>query len=179
MSKNILILEGSPRVGGNSDILTDEFIKGAKESGHNCEKIYLHKLHMEFCLGCLACQETHKCVIDDDVSEVLDKMVNADVIVMASPVYYYSMSGQMKTFIDRSNPRCKEAVGKDFYFIFSAFTPHKSHLDTIKLDFESYLKCLNEPTIKGMVDGTNATLVGEIKNNEEAMTQAYELGKGV
>ena len=134
---------------------------------------------MEFCLGCLKCQETKKCVINDDVDEILNKMVNADVIVMASPVYYYSMSGQMKTFIDRSNPRCKEAIGKDFYFIISAFTPHKSHLDTIKLDFESYLKCLINPKIKGIVEGTDATLVGEIKENQEAMQKAYELGKNV
>lgn len=92
MSKNILILQSSPRIGGNSDILCDEFIKGAEEANHSCEKIYLTKKDIKLCTGCLTCDETHSCVIDDDMREILEKMVNADVIVMATPVYFFTMS---------------------------------------------------------------------------------------
>ena len=105
MSKKILVISGSPRKGGNSDILCDQFMLGAREAGHAAEKIYLQEQKIGFCRACYACKETGTCIQKDDVSVILDKMVNADVIVMATPVYYYTMNGQMKTLIDRALPR--------------------------------------------------------------------------
>ncbi len=97
--KKILIISSSPRKGGNSDLLCDRFADGAKDSGHTVEKVFLADMNIRYCHGCGACNATHKCVQKDDMALILDKMVNADVIVLATPVYFYSMNGQMKTFM--------------------------------------------------------------------------------
>ena len=103
MSKNILVISTSLRSNSNSDILADYFMKGAKSAGNNVEKISLKDKNIAFCKGCLACLRTKKCVINDDAVEIADKMCSADVIVFATPIYYYEMSGQMKTLLDRGN----------------------------------------------------------------------------
>lgn len=106
--KNILVISASPRKGGNSDVLCDEFIKGAQQAGHKAEKIFLRKFKVNYCTGCGVCNSTHKCVQKDDMAEIMDKMVNADVIVFATPVYFYTMDAQLKTLIDRTVPRYTE-----------------------------------------------------------------------
>ena len=102
MSKNILILSGSPRKGGNSDILCDEFMRGAQEAGHTAEKIFIREKKIGYCIACYACRESGACALKDGMQDVLDKMAWADVIVMASPVYFYSIDAQMKAVIDRT-----------------------------------------------------------------------------
>jgi hypothetical protein len=99
MSKKILVISASLRNGSNSDMLADEFMRGALESGNKAEKITLRGKSINFCKGCLACQKTGKCVINDDMAEILPKMQQADVICFASPVYFYDMCGQLKTFL--------------------------------------------------------------------------------
>jgi multimeric flavodoxin WrbA len=117
MSKNVLVLSASPRKGGNSDLLCDQFILGAKESDHQTEKIFLRDKEIKYCVACDSCLENDgKCVSNDDVAEILDKMIEADVIVMASPVYFYTMNGQMKTLIDRTYPKYTKMNNKDIYF---------------------------------------------------------------
>ena len=120
MNKNVLVISASPRKGGNSDTLCDEFIRGAQESGNHAEKIFLASKNIKYCIGCGVCNTTQKCVQKDDMAEILDKMVEADVIVLATPVYFYTMDAQMKTLIDRTVPRYTEIQNKDFYFIVAA-----------------------------------------------------------
>ncbi|MFR8546601.1 MAG: flavodoxin family protein [[Clostridium] scindens] len=103
MSKNILIISTSLRKGSNSEMLADEFMRGAKEAGHQAEKISLRDKRVGFCKGCLTCQKTGCCVIQDDAIAIAEKMRTADVIAFATPIYYYEMSGQMKTLLDRAN----------------------------------------------------------------------------
>lgn len=129
--KRVLIISASPRKNGNSDILCDRFAKGAAESGHKVEKIFLASENIGYCRGCGVCNSTHKCVQKDDMAEILDKMVTADAIVLATPVYFYTMDGQMKTFIDRTVPRYTEITDKDFYFIMTALTPKKETLPVL------------------------------------------------
>lgn len=115
MSKNILILSGSPRKGGNSDILCDRFMEGARESGHRAEKVFLRDKNIGYCIGCEACHQNNGvCVQKDDMAEILGKMIAADVIVMATPVYFYTMDAQMKTLIDRCVARYTEISNKAF-----------------------------------------------------------------
>ena len=97
MSKNVLIISTSPRKGSNSDLLADEFLRGAQEAGHKVEKITLRDKQIGFCQGCLACLNTGRCAIADDANAIVQKMLVADVIVFATPIYYYEMCGQMKT----------------------------------------------------------------------------------
>lgn len=96
MSKKVLVISTSPRKGGNSDVLADEFVRGAQEGGNSVEKVTLYDKTIGFCKGCLACQSTQRCVIHDDADVIAQKMLTADVIAFATPIYYYGMCGQMK-----------------------------------------------------------------------------------
>lgn len=118
--KKVLILSGSPRKNGNSEMLCSEFKRGALESGNTVEMISLRDKNINYCTGCGVCNDTHRCVQSDDMAEILDKMLGADVIVMATPVYFYTMDTQMKTLIDRTVPRYTEMTNKEFYFILAA-----------------------------------------------------------
>ena len=104
MGKRVLIISTSPRVGSNSELLSSEFARGAAEAGHDVEQISLRGKDVQFCRGCFVCQETKRCVIRDDADRIEQKMEKADVLVFATPIYYYEMSGQMKTMLDRGNP---------------------------------------------------------------------------
>ena len=121
MSKKVLMLSSSPRQGGNSDVLCDEFMKGALEVGNEVEKIFLKDKRINYCTGCSVCSMYGKpCPQKDDAAEVVEKMIAADVIVMATPVYFYTMCAQMKTLIDRCCARYLEIKDKEFYFIVAA-----------------------------------------------------------
>ena len=113
MSRNVLILSGSPRKNGNSDILCDEFMRGAVESGNEVEKIRVAEKNIGFCTACCTCKDTGTCIIKDDMTEILQKMIDADVIVFASPVYFYSIDAQLKTLIDRTIARLPEIKDKE------------------------------------------------------------------
>lgn len=101
--KKVIVISTSLRAGSNSDMLADKFIEGALQAGHEVEKISLIGKDIRFCRGCLACQKLGKCVINDDVDAIMQKVLHADVIVWATPIYYFEMSGQMKVLIDRMN----------------------------------------------------------------------------
>lgn len=177
--KNVLIISSSPRRHGNSDLLCDMFAKGAEESGNNVEKIFLKDKEINYCIGCGVCNTTHNCVIKDDMAEILDKMVNADVIVLATLVYFYSMAAQMKTLIDRTVPRYTEILDKDFYFIMTAADPDRAALERTLEGFRGFTEdCLDGAREAGIIYGTGAWQIGEIKNTD-AYEQAYQMGKGV
>lgn len=177
MTKKILILSGSYRKHGNSDLLCDEFARGAAEAGHEVEKIHINDCRINFCRGCGVCNTTHKCVQKDDMAEILDKMVGADVIVMATPVYFYSMNGQMKTLIDRTVPRYEEISGKDFYFIVAAADSSHANMEKTLEGFRGFTEdCLPDAHEKGVIYGTGAWQIGDIKD-KPAMQEAYRMGR--
>ena len=96
--KQVLLISSSPRRGGNSDLLCDQFLRGAADAGHCAEKIFLAEKTIHYCTGCGACANaTRPCVQHDDVAEILEKMVAADVIVLATPVYFYTMCAQLRS----------------------------------------------------------------------------------
>lgn len=94
MGRKVLIVSGTPRKGGNSDRLCDEFARGAKESGNDVEVIRLREKRIGFCNACYRCKDSGRCCIKDDVPEIIDKMEASDIIVLASPVYFYSVDAQ-------------------------------------------------------------------------------------
>ena len=100
----VLVITTSLRARSNSDRLAEELIAGTRDAGHDVEHICLKGKEVKFCVGCLACQKTQKCVLKDDVVEIAEKVKNADTLVFVTPIYYYEMSGQMKTLLDRLNP---------------------------------------------------------------------------
>ena len=179
MNKNILIISASPRKDGNSDLLCDEFAKGARSTGHRVEKVRLADKTIHYCRGCGACNDTHVCLQKDDMAELLDKMVAADVIVLASPVYFYTIDGQLKTFIDRCVPRYTEISNKDVYFILTAADTSEERMQRAVSCLRGFTEdCLEGANEKQVIYGLGAWQVGEIKGNP-AMKQAYEAGKAI
>ena len=104
MAKKVLIISTSLRGGSNSEILVRDCEIGALEAGKEVDYISLKGKDIKYCIGCLSCQNTKKCVLNDDVAPIMEKVKNAETIVFATPIYYYEMAGQLKTLLDRFNP---------------------------------------------------------------------------
>ena len=176
--KTVLIISTSPRKGGNSEILADEFARGAKEGGHQVEKICLHDKTINFCKGCLACQKTQRCVIRDDADAIARKMKDADVLVFATPIYYYEMCGQMKTMLDRANPLFpSEYAFRGIYLLASAAENDESAVDGAVNGLKGWIACFEKAQLKGVVRGVGATNQGDIRQNASALEAAYAMGK--
>ena len=176
MNKKVMVISSTPRSGGNSDVLCDRFVEGAREAGNTAEKIRLADLSIKYCTGCGACNRTHRCTQKDDMEGILETMVAADVIVLATPVYFYTMCAQLKTVIDRTAARYTEVAGKKFYFILTAADSRKASLERTVEAFRGFLDCLDGSCEKGIVYGTGAWGIGDIQGSR-AMNQAYEMGK--
>ncbi|MBR4885591.1 MAG: flavodoxin family protein [Lentisphaeria bacterium] len=176
MAKNVLIIGGSPRIGGNSDILCDQFAKGAIEAGNQVEKISLAGKKIGFCTACYTCEKTGACPQKDDAAAIIEKMLAADVIVLATPVYFYTMSAQLKALIDRSVMVYPRIEKKDFYYIMTmADTETENFRGTIEA-LRGLVLCCEESQEKGMICAEGVYQKGEVLEHT-AMTQAYEMGK--
>lgn len=179
MNKKVLILSGSPRKDGNSDILCDEFAKGAKESGNTVEKIRIAEKNIAPCSACYYCRNNGgECVHKDDMAEVLQKMIDADVLVLASPVYFYSVDAQLKAVIDRTVARWLEVKNKEFYYIATMADEAASSADTTLACFRGYADCVSGAKEMGVIIGGGVYEKGEVKNTK-TMKEAYEMGKNV
>lgn len=177
MSKNILVLAGSPRKGGNSDLLCEALMKGAQEAGHRTEKVYLQELDIHPCMACYGCRGTGKCVQHDRMADLLEKMVAADVLVLATPVYFYAMDGQMKTMIDRTLPRYREIAGKEFVFIATAAAGKQAMERTID-GLRGFTDCLPGALVKAVIYGEGMYQKGEVTDTP-AWQEAYEAGRSL
>ena len=179
MSKDVLILSASPRKGGNSDTLCDQFCMGAKEVGHRVETLRLAELKIDYCSACYACKKIGHCVKRDDMEKVIAKMREADVIVLATPVYFYSMCAQMKTMIDRTLGGAQKPglEGKKFYLIATAADGRAAMERTID-GLRGYIECLPGAEEMGVIYGEGAWQLGDILQNP-AMQEAYQMGKSI
>lgn len=178
MVKRVLILSGSPRKHGNSDLLCDEFAKGAAEAGHTVEKIRVAERNIGYCRACYACKGTGVCVIQDDMAEILQNMIDADIIVLASPVYFYAIDAQLKALIDRTVARWLEVRDKEFYYIVTAADAEHASAETTLACFRGYADCVEGAKEMGVIYGMGAYEKGEILGTH-AMIEAYEMGKSV
>ena len=179
MPKNILILSGSPRKHGNSDLLCDEFMRGAQESGHIVEKVFLRNKKIGYCLACYHCKNHDGvCAINDDMAELLDKVNLAEVGVMASPVYFYSINAQMKAFIDRCVAQWLKIQNKTFYYIMTAAEDTPTVMDCALDCFRGLAKCLKGSVEGGVLYGKGVYEAGTIKG-KPVMREAYEMGRNV
>ena len=179
MEKKVLILSSSPRRGGNSDTLCKRFFQGAVQAGHRVEKVFLADKLIRPCSGCGSCSlYGAPCPQKDDMAELLQKMIDAQVIVMATPVYFYTLCGQMKTFIDRCCARYQEIKDKRFYFILTAAETSKAAMQRTVEDFRGFLDCLENASEQEVIYGLGAWKKGEIRTNP-AMEQAYRAGKDI
>jgi multimeric flavodoxin WrbA len=181
MGKKVLILMGSPRKGGNTDCLCDEFIRGAQEAGHSTDKVYLKDKKIVGCLGCLACQHNGgQCVQKDEMSGLYEKMKAVDVIVFASPVYFYTWNAQTKAVIDRTIAVESELTNKTFYLISTGQAPNEQYMTTMIDCFRKYIGCFRSGGNHegGYVFGYGTGKPGDVVRSP-AMQQAYELGRQI
>ena len=154
-------------------------MRGAIEAGNYAEKIFLKDKKINYCTGCGVCNGTQKCVQRDDMTEIAEKMIKADVIVLASPVYFYTISAQLKTMIDRLNFCYTLISNKEFYYILAAADEEKQSLERAVEGLRGFTNCcLENPVEKGIIYGAGLWNVGEAKNSEY-MKQAYEMGQNV
>lgn len=176
--KNVLILSGSPRHGGNSDTLCDEFMKGALKAGNKVEKIFIADKNINYCRACYACKKSGVCVIKDDMTDVLQKMLDSDVIVLSSPVYFYSICAQLKAVIDRTVARWLEFKNKEFYYIMTAAENAPTTMDCTLECFRGLAACLEGSKEMGVICAKGVYERGEI-NGTPYIKQAYEMGKSI
>lgn len=178
MSKKVLIISTSLRGGSNSDILARECEKGAKEAGHEVEYISLKGKEIRYCIGCLVCQTKGNCVLKDDAAEIIAKAENAEVIIFATPIYYYEMCGQMKTLLDRLNPLYpSDYAFRDIYMIATAAEDGESTFEKAYNGLQGWVDCFEKAQLKGIVTGGGINEPDEAGNHKHAMKSAYELGK--
>lgn len=176
---NVLVISTSFRKNSNSDILSDKFIKGAAEAGHNVEKINLSDKTINFCKGCLACQKTQKCIINDDAREIAEKVLNADILVFATPIYYYSVSGQLKTLIDRLNPLYSDDYKfRKVYLIATAAEDEKETVKGTVTAVKGFVDCFERSTLAGVIFAGGVNMPGEIKGHP-SLIEAYNIGKSL
>lgn len=179
MNKKVLILSSSPRKGGNSETLAAAFAKGAQEAGNQVEIIYLREKKYGFCKGCLACLKLGHCVIDDDAVEITAKMHDADVLTFATPIYYYSVSGQLKTMLDRANPLYDTdyAFTKAYLLATAAEDEPETAEGTIKA-VQGWVDCFPRCQFVETVFAGGVNAVGEIAGHP-ALERAYQIGKNL
>ena len=179
MNKKVLIISSSPRKGGNSETLAAAFAKGAQESGHPVETVSLRDKQIGFCKGCFACLKLGHCVIQDDAVEIAAKMHDADVLVFATPVYYYSVSGQLKTMLDRANPLYDtDYAFTKAYLLATAAEDAPETFEGTEKAVQGWVDCFPRCTLAGTVFAGGVNDVGEIAGHV-ALEQAYQMGKEV
>ena len=178
--KNVLIISSSLRGGSNSEILAHEAERGAIEAGNNVEFLSLKGKDIKFCIGCLACQKTLKCVQKDDMADIIGKVQNADVLIFATPIYYYEMSGQLKTFLDRCNPLYpQENKFKDVYLITSAYDSSEKAADRAINGLKGWIECFEQSRLAGALVGGGVDAPKSAVSREDLLKKAYELGKNI
>jgi len=182
----VLGILGSPRVGGNSDILLDQALTGAKETGAKEEKIILARKNISGCRDCKKCNETGICAVKDDMLEIHTKILEADAIIHSCPVYFWSMTSQMKAYLDRwcaffdadwrwQKDYYPKMKGKRIGLITVCGDPDIHTADPIVHSFKSTAEMTKLIWLGAVM--TSATNKGDITENEIAMRQAFELGR--
>ena len=179
MSKKVLIISTSMRKNGNSDMLAGAFARGAEESGNEVETVSLVDKRIAFCRGCFACQKTGRCIIDDDAVSVTEKISDAEVVVWATPIYYYEMTGQMKTMIDRANALfVKDYQFRDVYMLSTAAEEDASACERAITGLKGWIACFPKSRFAGSVFAGGVTDKGDITGSK-ALDEAYDMGRNV
>ena len=177
--KKVVVISTSMRAGSNSQFLAEKFAEGAKAAGNEVEFISLRGKEIKFCVGCLACQKLGACVIKDDVPAIMESVLNADVVCWATPIYYYEMSGQMKTLIDRMNAMYpKDYRFRDVYLLATATEDEEETPKRAETGLTGWIDCYPKSRLAGTLFCGGVTMPNDIKNNSK-LQEAYELGKNV
>jgi len=181
MKKKILVLTGSPRNGGNSDLMADAFIKGAYAGGHEVVKIKTDEKNVRGCKACCACySKGAACVFNDDFNEIAPHLESADVIAMATPVYWYTFPAQLKAVIDKMFALYvgkKPITAKECILMTCAEEDNLEAFEGLTSSWAMIMKLL-EWVEKGRLIVPGVKDVGDIKKTD-ALEKAEALGAGL
>ena len=177
--KRVIVISTSLRKGSNSDMLADQFAEGAKAAGHEVEKISLVGKDIQFCRGCMACQKLGRCVIQDDVNAIMARVLESDVVVWATPIYYYEMSGQMKTLIDRMNAMYEQDYRfRDVYLLTTAAEDETETPKRAEAGLTGWTDCYPKCRLAGTLFCGGVNDAREIEGNPK-LDEAYAMGQRV
>ena len=187
LALKVLGIMGSPRIKGNTDLLLEEALKGAKSQGAEVEKIVVDKLKISPCKEYLGCFKDGNCVIRDDMDDIYPKLLGADVVIIASPMFFYGVSSQAKALIDRCQALwarkhiLKQSLpngGRKGAFIAVGATKGKRLFEGVILTVKYFFEAIGvEYADELLIRGVDAR--GEIKEHPIALSDAFELGKRV
>lgn len=177
---NILVISTSLRAKSNSDILTKRLVAGIKDAGHVVENISLKGKTIGFCIGCLACQKTQKCVLKDDAIEIAEKVKDADTLVFVTPIYYYEMSGQMKTLLDRLNPLFPSDYKFRKVYMMSVAAEDEEYVPEKAVNgLKGWIDCFGKAEFAGSLFCGGINDPGEAESRTEKLEMAYQFGKSI
>lgn len=160
-------------------MLCDRFMEGAEEAGHHVEKVFLRDKKIDYCKACYYCRDHEgACAIKDDVPQIIDQMIAADVVVLATPVYFYCMNAQLKTVIDRSVMKWTRIQDKDFYLIATAAEEDDHAMEGTVKSFQGFVECLKDCREAGYILGKGVYSKGEIVG-KPILDEAYAAGKNL
>ena len=177
--KKVLIISSSLRKNANSEQLAASFANGAKAAGNKTEIISLRGKEIKFCIGCFVCQKTKRCFMHDDADVIREKMLHADVLVFATPIYYYEMSGALKTMLDRANPLYpSDYQFRDVYAIATAAENEEYVPQRAFSGIEGWVDCFDKAKLVGTLFCGGVTDIGEISENAK-LQEAFDMGKNI
>jgi multimeric flavodoxin WrbA len=181
MSDPVLIINGATRANGNTDMLVDIIIAGARDAGVNPVLIALRNKHISNCIGCYQCLKTSKCSFQDDMTKIRDLITDAELMVLASPLYWCGVTGLMKTFIDRLffyyHPQTRSLMSGKRAMILTPMNQKDVEFESqVLVEFyKRLLRCLNVE-IADMFFFGDIMRKGEVLDRPEYLDQAYRIG---
>ncbi len=177
---NVVVITTSLRAKSNSDILAEQLISGAKDAGHNVEHISLKGKSIGFCIGCLVCQKTQRCVLRDDAVQIAEKVKNADTLVFVTPIYYYEMSGQMKTLLDRLNPLySSDYKFRRVYMLSTAAEDEEYVPEKAVSGLQGWVDCFEKAELAGSLFCGGISDPGQSAEKGDELSEAYKFGKAL
>ncbi len=184
----VLGIFGSPRKNGNTDILLEEMLRGAESEGAKVERIYLTDYTITPCKECHSCDQTGRCVIPDDMQKIYPKLLESDIILLASPIFFYGVTAWAKAMIDRTQALWaikyllkdpsfgKEGKKRKGFFISVGATKGQKVFEGAILTTKYFFDVLNADYVGELVfRGIDAK--GDILKHPEALKQAFEAGR--
>lgn len=180
VGKNVLIVSSSLRPSSNSHILALAFAEGAREAGHDVETVSLRGKRIGFCRGCLACQAGAACPLDDDAPAIVERIVAADTIALATPIYFFEMAGQLKTLLDRSNPAYPASPAfRDVYLLATAADEDEHAFDGAVKGVQGWVDCFEQARLVGVVTAAGVDAPGAVESRLHVVNRARLMGCGV
>lgn len=176
--KKVLLIKTSARKNSNSNILAERFAEGAREAGNEVEVINLPDYQINSCLGCYACEKMDHCIQKDDMNQLLEKLGQSEVVCFSTPVYFYGMSGQMKTFLDRTMTfYFHDHAFKEVYLLAACESDDPKTLDPVVQGLDGRIRCFDGLELKGTCLSTSSLEAKKVLENQEALDKAFELGR--